>query len=125
MDTGTEVKVQSTKDVTLDDLYTKYKKLQQQLEFLAVQEDYIKDEDIILGDEEEPHDGNVRGRGPGKGHQVCVQRLWKGVHGSEVSLHENPGLRPFRGVVRGDEKGPRVLRLLDQLKGQSQTPYER
>ena len=44
MDTGTEVKVQSTKDVTLDDLYTKYKKLQQQLEFLAVQEDYIKDE---------------------------------------------------------------------------------
>merc|ERR1711868_179068 len=44
MDTGTEVKVQSTKDVTLDDLYTKYKKLQQQLEFLQVQEEYIKDE---------------------------------------------------------------------------------
>ena len=44
MDTGAETKVQSTKDVTLDDLYTKYKKLQQQLEFLAVQEDYIKDE---------------------------------------------------------------------------------
>ena len=44
MDTGAETKVHSTKDVTLDDLYTKYKKLQQQLEFLAVQEDYIKDE---------------------------------------------------------------------------------
>ena len=44
MDTGAEIKLQSTKDVTLDDLYTKYKKLQQQLEFLAVQEDYIKDE---------------------------------------------------------------------------------
>ena len=44
MDTSAETKVQSTKDVTLDDLYTKYKKLQQQLEFLAVQEDYIKDE---------------------------------------------------------------------------------
>ena len=44
MDTGAETKLQSTKDVTLDDLYTKYKKLQQQLEFLAVQEDYIKDE---------------------------------------------------------------------------------
>ena len=44
MDTGTEPKLQSSKDVTLDDLYTKYKKLQQQLEFLAVQEDYIKDE---------------------------------------------------------------------------------
>ena len=44
MDTGAETMVQSTKDVTLDDLYTKYKKLQQQLEFLAVQEDYIKDE---------------------------------------------------------------------------------
>merc|ERR1712158_250091 len=29
---------------TLEDLYTKYKKLQQQLEFLAVQEEYIKDE---------------------------------------------------------------------------------
>ncbi len=28
----------------LDDLYTRYKKLQQQLEFLAVQEEYIKDE---------------------------------------------------------------------------------
>ena len=27
-----------------DDLYTKYKRLQQQLEFLQVQEDYIKDE---------------------------------------------------------------------------------
>jgi len=44
MDTGVETKLQSPKDVTLDDLYTKYKKLQQQLEFLAVQEDYIKDE---------------------------------------------------------------------------------
>lgn len=43
MDTGVETKLPS-KDVTLDDLYTKYKKLQQQLEFLAVQEDYIKDE---------------------------------------------------------------------------------
>merc|ERR1719220_526466 len=31
-------------ELSLDDLYTKYKKLQQQLEFLAVQEDYIKDE---------------------------------------------------------------------------------
>ena len=30
--------------MSLDDLYTKYKKLQQQLEFLAVQEEYIKDE---------------------------------------------------------------------------------
>ena len=27
-----------------DDLYVKYKKLQQQLEFLEVQEEYIKDE---------------------------------------------------------------------------------
>ena len=44
MDTGTETKLPTSKDVTLDDLYTKYKKLQQQLEFLAVQEDYIKDE---------------------------------------------------------------------------------
>jgi 26S proteasome regulatory subunit T3 len=31
-------------DYDLDDLYTRYKKLQQQLEFLAVQEEYIKDE---------------------------------------------------------------------------------
>ena len=31
-------------ELSLDDLYTKYKKLQQQLEFLAVQEEYIKDE---------------------------------------------------------------------------------
>ena len=44
MDTGAETKLASAKDMTLDDLYTKYKKLQQQLEFLAVQEDYIKDE---------------------------------------------------------------------------------
>ena len=32
------------KNADLDDLYTKYKKLQQQLEFLQVQEEYIKDE---------------------------------------------------------------------------------
>merc|ERR1712001_83929 len=32
------------KNVDLDDLYTKYKKLHQQLEFLQVQEEYIKDE---------------------------------------------------------------------------------
>merc|ERR1711881_514304 len=44
MDTGAETKLATAKDMTLDDLYTKYKKLQQQLEFLAVQEDYIKDE---------------------------------------------------------------------------------
>ena len=45
MDTGSETKLQPpSKDLSLDDLYTKYKKLQQQLEFLAVQEDYIKDE---------------------------------------------------------------------------------
>merc|ERR1711934_1046652 len=31
-------------DADLDDLYTRYKKLQQQLEFLGVQEEYIKDE---------------------------------------------------------------------------------
>merc|ERR1711874_509625 len=33
-----------SKNADLDDLYSRYKKLQQQLEFLAVQEDYIKDE---------------------------------------------------------------------------------
>ena len=31
-------------DVSVDDLYIKYKKLQRQLEFLEVQEEYIKDE---------------------------------------------------------------------------------
>ena len=31
-------------DPDLDDLYTRYKRLQQQLEFLEVQEEYIKDE---------------------------------------------------------------------------------
>merc|ERR1712080_298184 len=31
-------------DLDMDDLYVKYKKLQQQLEFLGVQEEYIKDE---------------------------------------------------------------------------------
>ena len=31
-------------DSTVDDLYIKYKKLQKQLEFLGVQEEYIKDE---------------------------------------------------------------------------------
>ena len=31
-------------EVETDDLYTKYKKLQMQLEFLGVQEEYIKDE---------------------------------------------------------------------------------
>ena len=31
-----------SKNADLDDLYSKYKKLQQQLEFLQVQEEYIK-----------------------------------------------------------------------------------
>ena len=31
-------------DVDVEDLYSKYKKLQKQLEFLEVQEEYIKDE---------------------------------------------------------------------------------
>jgi len=34
----------SPDDFDVDDLYTKYKKLQRQLEFLEVQEEYIKDE---------------------------------------------------------------------------------
>ncbi|ODM94624.1 26S protease regulatory subunit 6B [Orchesella cincta] len=34
----------SHEDIDIDDLYTKYKKLQRQLEFLEVQESYIKDE---------------------------------------------------------------------------------
>nr|CAD7431681.1 unnamed protein product [Timema monikensis] len=34
----------SGEDLDAEDLYTKYKKLQRQLEFLAVQEEYIKDE---------------------------------------------------------------------------------
>lgn len=36
--------LQVLEDPELDDLYTKYKKLQKQLEFLEVQEEYIKDE---------------------------------------------------------------------------------
>ena len=36
--------VDSSSNASVEDLYTKYKKLQQQLEFLAVQEEYIKDE---------------------------------------------------------------------------------
>merc|ERR1719220_1220479 len=42
-DTTTSTANSST-SLSLDDLYTKYKKLQQQLEFLEVQEEYIKDE---------------------------------------------------------------------------------
>ena len=34
----------STVDPDLDDLYTRFKRLEQQLEFLEVQEEYIKDE---------------------------------------------------------------------------------
>lgn len=33
-----------TMEIDVDDLYAKYKKLQKQLEFLEVQEEYIKDE---------------------------------------------------------------------------------
>lgn len=35
---------QNLQDLDAEDLYTKYKKLQQMLEFLEVQEEYIKDE---------------------------------------------------------------------------------
>lgn len=35
---------QNVQDLDTEDLYTKYKKLQQMLEFLEVQEEYIKDE---------------------------------------------------------------------------------
>lgn len=34
----------SSEDADLEDLYTRYKRLHQQLEFLYVQEEYIKDE---------------------------------------------------------------------------------
>jgi 26S proteasome regulatory subunit T3 len=34
----------ATTEIDVDDLYAKYKKLQKQLEFLEVQEEYIKDE---------------------------------------------------------------------------------
>jgi len=34
----------TSSDLDLDDLFTRYKRLQQQLEFLEVQEEYIKDE---------------------------------------------------------------------------------
>ena len=44
MSTGTPAGQEDWKTADLDDLYTKYKKLQQQLEFLQVQEEYIKDE---------------------------------------------------------------------------------
>ena len=44
MSTGTPAGQEDWKNADLDDLYTKYKKLQQQLEFLQVQEEYIKDE---------------------------------------------------------------------------------
>merc|ERR1712242_665842 len=44
MSTATPAGQEDWKNADLDDLYTKYKKLQQQLEFLAVQEEYIKDE---------------------------------------------------------------------------------
>ena len=42
--TATPAGQEDWKNADLDDLYTKYKKLQQQLEFLQVQEEYIKDE---------------------------------------------------------------------------------
>ncbi|PRD30722.1 UNVERIFIED_CONTAM: 26S protease regulatory subunit 6B [Trichonephila clavipes] len=38
------IQAPSPDDFDIDDLYTKYKKLQRQLEFLEVQEEYIKDE---------------------------------------------------------------------------------
>ena len=44
MSVGTPAGAEDWKNADLDDLYTKYKKLQQQLEFLQVQEEYIKDE---------------------------------------------------------------------------------
>merc|ERR1711978_536481 len=44
MSTGTPAGQEDWKTADLDDLYSKYKKLQQQLEFLEVQEEYIKDE---------------------------------------------------------------------------------
>merc|ERR1712086_894649 len=44
MSTATPAGQEDWKNADLDDLYTKYKKLQQQLEFLQVQEEYIKDE---------------------------------------------------------------------------------
>merc|ERR1711978_413466 len=44
MSTGTPAGQEDWKTADLDDLYSKYKKLQQQLEFLGVQEEYIKDE---------------------------------------------------------------------------------
>ena len=44
MTTGGTSSQDDLKNADLEDLYTKYKKLQQQLEFLQVQEEYIKDE---------------------------------------------------------------------------------
>ena len=44
MSTATPAGQEDWKNADLVDLYTKYKKLQQQLEFLQVQEEYIKDE---------------------------------------------------------------------------------
>lgn len=38
------LKIPETTDPDIDDLYSRYKRLQQQLEFLEVQEEYIKDE---------------------------------------------------------------------------------
>lgn len=44
LDAKQPLSASSTSDEDLDDLYTKFKKLQKQLEFLEVQEEYIKDE---------------------------------------------------------------------------------
>merc|ERR1711997_375515 len=44
MSTATPAGQEDWKNADLDDLYVRYKKLQQQLEFLEVQEEYIKDE---------------------------------------------------------------------------------
>jgi 26S proteasome regulatory subunit T3 len=44
-DEGSPAEVKpNLQDTDMEDLYTKYKKLQQMLEFLEVQEEYIKDE---------------------------------------------------------------------------------
>jgi hypothetical protein len=77
----------SGKNSDLDDLFSKYKKLQQQLEFLEVQEEYIKDEQRNLKKEYLHAQEEVRPIGsPGSTISLEMNLLLLRLNGSRASL---------------------------------------
>merc|ERR1712029_587506 len=109
----------STKDLCLDDLYTKYKKLQQQLEFLAVQEEYIKDEQRNLKKE---FVQKYLGEGPRMVRDVF--RLAKENSPSIIFIDEIDAIatKRFDAQTSADREVQHILlELLNQMDGFDQT----